>query len=117
MTGSSFLGRIFCSILLFVCGNCVRQDLISQGDSNSQIYAAAEYLARKCGSPIPTPFPVAIGDIQKRNLDLCTIAITKSDCPFVSYPIACLLIYVDQPAGNIPWYTNFKDFYVTPKVP
>ncbi|EQA35707.1 hypothetical protein LEP1GSC047_0435 [Leptospira inadai serovar Lyme str. 10] len=108
---------VLISVSAFYSGACVREDLVSQGDSNSQIYAAAKYLATKCGDPIPTPYPVAIGDVQRRNLDLCSIAITKSDCPFVSYPIACLLIYLDKPSGDIPWYENFKDAYVTPKVP
>ncbi|EPG66103.1 hypothetical protein ACE5IS_11760 [Leptospira wolffii] len=96
---------------------CTREDTVPEGDANSQIYAAAQYLSNKCGDPLPSPFPVAIGDVQKRNLDLCSIAITKSECPFVGYPVACLLIYYDKPTGEIPWYLNFKDAFVTPKIP
>ncbi len=109
---------IFTSFTFFLSfSDCVREDTVPQGDANSQIYSAAQYLSNKCGDPLPQPFPVAIGDVQRRNLDLCSIAITKSECPFVGYPIACLLIYYDKPTGEIPWYLNFKDAFVTPKFP
>ncbi|TGN00120.1 hypothetical protein [Leptospira dzoumogneensis] len=108
-----FAFSFFCILLV----DCVREDTVPQGDANSQIYAAAEYLSKKCGDPIPQHFPVAIGDVQRRNLDLCSIAITKADCPFISYPAVCLWIYYDKPAGEIPWYLNFKDVFVDPKLP
>lgn len=100
--------------LLFL--NCVREDTVPQGDANSQIYAAAKFVSDKCEDPLPANLPVAIGDVQRRNLDLCSIAITKSECPFVGYPIACVLIYYDKPVGEIPWYLNFEDTFVKPKI-
>ncbi|TGK01890.1 hypothetical protein EHQ53_15605 [Leptospira langatensis] len=104
-------------IFIFFFADCIRQDTVPEGDANSQIYAAANFLSQKCGDPIPPHFPVAIGDVQRRNLDLCSIAITKAECPFVSYPVACLLIYYDKSLGEIPWYLNFKDAFVDPKIP
>ncbi|TGK03946.1 hypothetical protein EHO59_10490 [Leptospira semungkisensis] len=108
---------LFFCILIFSLSDCVRQDTVMEGDANSQIYAAASFLSQKCGDPIPPNFPTAIGDVQRRNLDLCSIAITKAECPFVSYPVACLLIYYDKPLGEIPWYLNFKDVFVNQKIP
>ncbi|MBF3376078.1 hypothetical protein [Leptospira borgpetersenii] len=86
------------------------------GDSQSQIYAAANYLSNKCGNPIPTPMPFTVQGVKQRNLDICTIAITRSECPFVSYPLACVLIYVDNPIGDIPWYINFQEVFVKIKL-
>ncbi|WP_425460698.1 hypothetical protein [Leptospira gomenensis] len=96
--------------------NCVRPEVVTPKDSQSQIYAAASFLANKCGTPIPVPFPVVVEDVQQKNLDLCTIAITKSECPFVSYPFACVLIYVDKPLDDIPWYLNFQEVFIKNKI-
>ncbi|AYV58011.1 hypothetical protein [Leptospira kmetyi] len=100
----------------FAFFNCVRPEVVSPSDSQSQIYAAASYLANKCGTPIPAPFPVVLEDVQQKNLDLCTIAITRSECPFVSYPFACVLLYVDKPLDDIPWYLNFQETFVKTKI-
>ncbi|TGM03730.1 hypothetical protein EHQ76_08775 [Leptospira barantonii] len=109
---------LFVLIPLFVSAflNCVRPEVVSPSDSQSQIYAAASYLANKCGTPIPAPFPVVLEDVQQKNLDLCTIAITRSECPFVSYPFACVLLYVDKPLDDIPWYLNFQETFVKTKI-
>ncbi|MBM9576130.1 hypothetical protein JWG45_03095 [Leptospira sp. 201903070] len=96
--------------------NCVRPEVVPPNDSQSQIYAAANYLANKCGTPIPAPFPLVFDDVQQKNLDLCTIAITRSECPFVSYPFACVLLYVDKPLDDIPWYLNFQETFVKTKL-
>lgn len=96
--------------------NCVRPEVVSAGDSQSQMYAAASYLANKCGTPIPQPFPIIFEEVQQKNLDLCTIAITRSECPFVSYPFACVLLYVDKPLDDIPWYLNFQETFVKTKI-
>ncbi|ABJ77515.1 hypothetical protein [Leptospira borgpetersenii] len=96
--------------------NCTKSEVVSAGDSQSQIYAAANYLSNKCGNPIPTPMPFTVQGVKQRNLDICTIAITRSECPFVSYPLACVLIYVDNPIGDIPWYINFQEVFVKIKL-
>ncbi|PJZ70656.1 hypothetical protein CH373_06880 [Leptospira perolatii] len=117
MLSTSFRIKIFILLIAIVLGNCVTKDVVSAGDSNSQILAAANFLANKCGTTIPQPIPLAVSDVYRRNLDLCSIAITKSECPFVGYPVACLFIYFDKPAEQIPWYINYKDSLVTPKIP
>ncbi|EQA71818.1 hypothetical protein LEP1GSC059_0922 [Leptospira noguchii serovar Panama str. CZ214] len=109
-------GFVYTLILLSFSQNCVRPEVVSASDSQSQIYAAANYLSNKCGTPIPVPMPIVVEDVQQRNLDLCTIAITRSECPFVSYPFACVLIYVEEPLGEIPWYINFQEVFVKTKI-
>ncbi|AKP28115.1 hypothetical protein FH589_00435 [Leptospira interrogans] len=106
----------FVFILVTFSQNCVRPEVVSASDSQSQIYAAANYLSNKCGNPIPVPMPIVVDDIQQRNLDLCTIAITRSECPFISYPFACVLIYVEEPIGEIPWYLDFQEVFVKTKI-
>ncbi|XDD52439.1 hypothetical protein AB3N59_19080 [Leptospira sp. WS92.C1] len=96
--------------------NCAQEEVVSPADSQSQLHAAANYLSNKCGTPIPVPFPIIVEEVQQKNLDLCTIAITKSECPFVSYPFACILIYVDKPLNDIPWYLNFQEIFVKTKL-
>ncbi|EKP11549.1 hypothetical protein [Leptospira borgpetersenii] len=103
-------------VLAVLLQNCTKSEVVSAGDSQSQIYAAANYLSNKCGNPIPTPMPFTVQGIKQRNLDICTIAITRSECPFVSYPLACVLIYVDNPIGDIPWYINFQEVFVKIKL-
>ncbi|AXR62659.1 hypothetical protein [Leptospira mayottensis] len=112
----SFLGFISVLILATFSQNCTKSEVVSAGDSQSQIYAAAKYLSNKCGNPIPTPIPFTVQGVKQRNLDICTIAITRSECPFVSYPLACVLIYVDNPIGDIPWYINFQEVFVKIKL-
>ncbi|EMY78545.1 hypothetical protein LEP1GSC060_3970 [Leptospira weilii serovar Ranarum str. ICFT] len=107
---------VYVLISVLFSQNCAQADVVSPGDSQSQIYAAANYLSNKCGTPIPTPIPVVVEEVQQRNLDLCTIAITRAECPFVSYPFACVLIYVEDPLGEIPWYVNFQDVFVKTKI-
>ncbi|ALO28319.1 MULTISPECIES: hypothetical protein [Leptospira] len=103
-------------VLAVLLQNCTKSEVVSAGDSQSQIYAAANYLSNKCGNPIPTPMPFTVQGVKQRNLDICTIAITRSECPFVSYPLACVLIYVDNPIGDIPWYINFQEVFVKIKL-
>ncbi|ASV13467.1 hypothetical protein [Leptospira santarosai] len=111
-----FLGFVFILILAMFSQNCKKSEVVSAGDSQSQIYAAANYLSNKCGNPIPTPMPFIVQGVKQRNLDICTIAITQSECPFISYPLACVLIYVDNPIGDIPWYINFQEVFVKIKL-
>ncbi|WP_078124912.1 hypothetical protein [Leptospira alexanderi] len=112
----TFLGFISILILAAFSQNCVKSEVVSARDSQSQIHAAANYLSNKCGNPIPTPMPFTVHNVKQRNLDICTIAITRAECPFVSYPLACVLIYVDNPIGDIPWYINFQEVFVKIKL-
>ncbi|TGN17291.1 hypothetical protein [Leptospira idonii] len=85
------------------------EDRVAVNDAQSQIYAAAKFAADKCGTPIPEPAILVINEPLKRNLDLCTISLTRVGCPFVGFPITCLLIYLEKDPGDIPWYMNFNE--------
>ncbi len=102
---------LFISIFLFfsLFSNCAQvEDTVPVNDAQSQIYAAAKFAADRCNTPIPSPPILVINAPVKRNLDLCTISITRTGCPFLGYPIACTLIYLDRDPGNIPWWANFN---------
>jgi hypothetical protein len=101
--------RIFVlSILsIFACAPGVEK--VDVSDAQSQIFAAAKFAADKCGTPIPEPPLIVVNDPVKRNLDLCTISITRVGCPFTGYPITCTLIYLQKDPGDIPWYLNFNE--------
>ncbi|MCB1143663.1 MAG: hypothetical protein H7A24_03515 [Leptospiraceae bacterium] len=103
------------SILIFLgISNCMMvEDMISKNDAQSQIYFAANFKAKECNTPIPEPQLLVFSDQYKRNLDLCTIAITKMDCPFDGYPIICMGIYTNKETPSIPWYLNFKELTKT----
>ena len=105
--------RIFrCIIITFLLGiyNCVPYDeSIPAWDAQTQVNAAAEFKAKECKSETPQPPLYVFTDQVKRNLDLCTIAITRMECPFNEYPIICLGIYVESPTPEIPWYLNFNE--------
>ncbi|MCB1178210.1 MAG: hypothetical protein KDK36_11565, partial [Leptospiraceae bacterium] len=105
--------RIYTSLLLFLAlflNNCVPyDDKISSWDAQSQLNAAVDFKAKECKTPSPQPPLYVFTDQEKRNLDLCTIAITRLTCPFNDYPIICLGIYIDSPTPDIPWYMNFND--------
>nr|WP_244241474.1 hypothetical protein [Leptospira perdikensis] len=89
------------------CGAGV--DRVDTSDAQSQVYAAAKFASEKCGNPIPNPPLVIVNKPIKRNLDLCTIAITRTECPFLGYPLPCTLIYLEKETGDIPWYLNFNE--------
>ncbi|MBM9592454.1 hypothetical protein JWG41_19920 [Leptospira sp. 201903075] len=89
------------------CGPSV--DRVDTSDAQSQVYAAAKFASEKCGNPIPNPPLVIVNKPIKRNLDLCTISITRTECPFLGYPLPCTLIYLEQETGDIPWYLNFNE--------
>jgi hypothetical protein len=100
----------FLIIFLGFLINCVPvDDKISKEDAQSQIYFAADFKAKKCGTSIPSPPLLVFTDQIQRNLDLCTIAITRLDCPFSEYPIICLGIYSPEPIPDLPWYIDFKE--------
>ena len=99
-------------------------------DAQSQINAAAEFKANQCLRDCQTaqlaqqdpskrtscirmlPFPplLVLHDQDQRNLNLCSIAITRTSCPLSAYPLACLVVYVKKPVGDIPPYINFNEF-------
>ncbi|MGE8721323.1 hypothetical protein ACO2KH_07295 [Leptospira terpstrae] len=89
------------------CGAGV--DRVDTNDAQSQVYAAAKFASEKCGNPIPNPPLVIINKPIQRNLDFCTIAITRTECPFLGYPLPCTLIYLEKETGDLPWYLNFNE--------
>ena len=99
-------GLLLSLCFLFVCQNV---DTVASRDANSQLLSATSSKARECSLPIPQPILVTPNPVSKRNLDLCTIAILRSECPFVRYPSICLVIYLEEPVGAIPPYLNFND--------
>lgn len=102
---------IICLVLLT---NCLPNNpLVPAFDAQSQINAAAEYKAKECQTPVPQPPLYVFFDQQKRNVDLCSIAITRMECPFYEYPIICLGIYLKQPVPELPWYVNFNELTKT----
>jgi hypothetical protein len=104
-----YLGMI---ILLFA--NCLpNNDTVPAWDAQTQINAAAEYKAKECNGPVPQPPLYVINDQIKRNLDLCSIAITRLECPFNGYPIICMGIYLEKPVPEFPWYVNFNELTKT----
>ncbi|TGK89459.1 hypothetical protein EHQ23_03470 [Leptospira bourretii] len=98
---------IVIAALITNCGPGV--DRVDTNDAQSQVYAAAKFASEKCGNPIPNPPLVILNKPIQRNLDLCTIAITRTECPFLGYPLPCTLIYLEQETGDIPWYLNFNE--------
>ncbi|MDF3819750.1 hypothetical protein P3G55_07570 [Leptospira sp. 96542] len=103
----SFFSLTLVCLLVVHCAPPI--DKVDTNDAQSQIYAAAKFAADKCGTPIPQPPLIVIHDPIQRNLDLCTIAITRTECPFNGYPLPCLLIYLEKDSGDLPWYLNFNE--------
>lgn len=96
--------------IVFSVINCATEDTVAINDAQSQIYSAAKFAADKCNTPLPNPPLLVVSEPIKRNLDLCTIAITRTGCPFLGYPLICTLIYLDKDSGDIPWWLNFNGF-------
>ena len=95
-------------------------------DAQSQINAAVTYKAKACRDEcvnnaitatakadcretIPQPPLLVSTDQDSRNLNLCSVAITRTGCPFAGYPIICLGIYTTEKLGDVPWYLNFNN--------
>lgn len=94
-------------------------------DAQSQINAAAVFKANECKKEclndstktdktqctdaLPQPPLYVFTDQDSRNLNLCSIAITRTNCPFNGYPIICLDIYIKKKTPDIPWYLNFNN--------
>ena len=101
--------RIFILIFSLLLGCIPVDDKISKENAQSQIYAAADFKAKKCGTPIPQPPLLVFTDQLQRNLDLCTLSIIRMDCPFDGYPVICLGLYTPEPVPSLPWYANFRE--------
>lgn len=84
-------------------------DKVPQWDAQTQINAALDFKAKQCGSAVPQPPLYVLRDQFKRNVDLCSIAITRMDCPLDGYPIICMAIYLSKPYPEIKWYENFNE--------
>jgi hypothetical protein len=95
-------------LIVFTITNCAVSDTIPQKDAQSQILAAMNAKSKECNTTAVTILPVVI-DVPQRNLDLCTIAILRSECPLVQYPLACVLIYFDKSLGEFPKLFNFNE--------
>ncbi|MEM7180815.1 MAG: hypothetical protein AAF518_07875 [Spirochaetota bacterium] len=77
-------------------------------NAQSQINAAADFKAKECNQDVPQPPLYVFADQEQRNVDLCSIAITRLKCPFGGYPIICFGLYTSSPTPEIPWYLNFN---------
>ncbi len=89
--------------------SCAAEDRVPTNEAQSQLYAAAKFAADRCGTPIPEPYFLILNEPIRRNLDLCTISITRTGCPFSGYPLPCALIYLENDPGDLPWYLNFNE--------
>lgn len=58
-----------------------QEDRVPVNEAQSQVYAAAKFAAEKCGTPIPNPPLIIVNPPLKRNLDLCSVSITRVGCP------------------------------------
>ncbi|MDX1956946.1 MAG: hypothetical protein SFU98_00140 [Leptospiraceae bacterium] len=115
------------SILILILWNCLpTESKVSLVNAQSQINAAVNFKAKSCrdeclkanpnnqticpsGNP-PQPPLFVFTDQMQRNLDFCSIAILRTNCPFDGYPIACIGIYYEQGTPNeLPWYFNFNE--------
>ena len=121
------MSKILLTILIFLFYNC-EQKAVPAWDAQSQINAAAEFKANQCLRDCQNaagnnqsardacfrilPFPplLVFKDQIQRNLDLCSIAITRTNCPLNAYPLACFGVYTDEAIGDISPLLNFNEF-------
>lgn len=105
------LKAIITLFLLVIIQFCTPiNDKVPAWDAQTQINAAAEFKAKECSSPVPQPPLYVFTDQIQRNLDLCSIAITRTNCPFTGYPIICMGIYLSKPVSSLHWLFNFDEF-------
>lgn len=98
------------TILASILSNCTVEETLKSGDANSQIYSAISYKAKECGNPIPEEYLYVVSDkVPQRNIDLCTFAILRTNCPLNAFPQVCILIYLEE-FGDIPQSLNFNDY-------
>jgi len=100
--------RYILLILLFLI-SCAEKP-IPAWEAQSQINAAVDFKTRECKQAGPPQPPLLVfTDQDSRNLNLCSVAITRTACPFEGYPIICLSIYMKDKVDDIPWYLNFNN--------
>ncbi|WCL47691.1 hypothetical protein [Leptospira sp. GIMC2001] len=105
-----FLLSFVIGLVLLSSLGCVADTTLDSDEANSQIYSAISYKARECGNPIPSQYLFVVSEkVPQRNIDLCTIAILRTECPLNSFPIACVMIYLEE-VREIPPGINFLDF-------
>lgn len=103
-----YMVKIFIFFVLFI--TCVPvSDKVPQWDAQTQINAAIDFKAKECGGDPPQPPLYVMYDQYERNVDLCSIAITRMECPLDGYPIICIAIYLSKPYPEIKWYENFNE--------
>ena len=73
--------------------NCALQDLVDRDEAYNEIYFALKYKANECNVEVPRLPLILDKQVSRRNLDLCTVAITGSSCTAIDYPLPCLLLY------------------------
>jgi len=103
--------KLIISSLLFLSflGNCGNQVLVPRSEAYNEIYFALRAKANECRVEIPR-LPILVAEeVSRRNLDLCTVAITTASCSAIDYPLPCLLLYFSDDQGDIPWYANFTN--------
>lgn len=83
-------------IFFSVSGCIIEKDDISNQDAYSQLYSAIDYKAEVCGQK-PGYFLILPGEPTQYEVDLCSITIVRSECPFNDYPLFCLELYGDLP--------------------
>ncbi len=81
--------KLLLLMLFMIFSSCVVEDAsINTIDAYSEIYQAIEYKYKECGNKPSTPF-IPPDRLERDALRLCTIAILRSECPFLEYPIFC----------------------------
>lgn len=96
----------FLVIFLF---SCMQSSTLDSDHTNSQVYSAAVYKAKECGSTLPQDYLfVTSNKVPQRNVDLCTYAIMRMNCPFDGFPLVCVLLYIEE-VGEFPKYLQFRD--------
>jgi hypothetical protein len=97
-------------LIVLVVINCLpTESKVNAWAAQSQVNAAVDFKAKECSNRAPQPPLFVFTDQEKRTLDLCTIAITRTNCPFTGYPIICLGLYYEGASPEIPWYINFNE--------
>ncbi|MBE7413580.1 MAG: hypothetical protein L6Q54_06070 [Leptospiraceae bacterium] len=108
--------KFFIAIFLTLFAwNCAIDNTVDSFDAQSQVNAAVQFKVDKCNEEEkknhpssnityfpPQPWLYIVNNPIRRNLDLCTIAITKSECPFLNYPLICMYIYQKKEVGKFP---------------
>ena len=98
MRASTGVYRLVITLIIayIALSGCIEKDDLSNQDAYSQLYAAIDYRAGVCGER-PGYFLILPGEPTQYEVDLCSISIIRSECPFNDYPLFCLELYGDLP--------------------